>query len=94
MTLIYTDKAVKDLKRLRAFIAENAPDSAARIAAELIEEINHLSGFPLLGRAIDHPSAPESFRDLITERYIVRYQIQENSVLILRIWHHRENWNT
>jgi plasmid stabilization system protein ParE len=44
--LVYTDEAIEDLIRLRAFIAVNNPLAAARIAIELVGKIELLPDFP------------------------------------------------
>ena len=51
MKLVYARLAVVDLQRLRAFIAEHDPGSAARVASELIQRIGMLPSFPDLGRS-------------------------------------------
>ncbi|MGH8855201.1 MAG: type II toxin-antitoxin system RelE/ParE family toxin, partial [Telluria sp.] len=52
MRLVYSEEAVADLVRLRAFIAEKDPSAAARVAAELIARIENLRLFPTMGRAV------------------------------------------
>ncbi|MGH8225913.1 MAG: type II toxin-antitoxin system RelE/ParE family toxin [Gammaproteobacteria bacterium] len=91
MRLIYSEEAVADLVRLRAFIAEHDPTAAARIAAELVTRVEHLCKFPEMGHAVALAPAPESVRDVIFGGYIVRYTTHAEAVVILRIWHHYED---
>ena len=49
MRLIYTDVAVEDLKRLRAFIAEKNPAAARKIGEDLAKRIEGLRAFPKMG---------------------------------------------
>ncbi len=90
MKLVYARLAVTDLQCLRAFIAEHAPDAAERIANEPIQRIELLREFPDIGRVVDAAPDPETVRDLIFGRYIVRYAKTANAIIIPRVWHHAE----
>jgi len=92
MRLEYTDKAVGDLIRLRRFIEEHDPQAANQMAARLMEGIALLRGQPQLGHPVVLAPDPESIRDLVLRDYIVRYAVTSKRILILRIWHHREDW--
>ncbi len=92
MRLEYTDKAVDDLVRLRQFIEEHDAQAANRFAARLVEGIALLRDQPQLGHPVALAPDPESIRDLVLRDYIVRYAITNERILILRIWHHREDW--
>ena len=91
MKLIYSAEALNDLVRLRRFIAEQNPQAATRIAQQLLQRIEHLRQFPLIG--INLPQAPVagSIKDCAFGNYTVRYAVQADSLCILRIWHHLEN---
>ena len=91
MKLVYSEEAIADLVRLRAFIAEKDPAAASRVAAELIARVENLRQFPLLG--VEVPQAPKSgvIRDMVFGNYVVRYAAQPESVVVLRLWHHLEN---
>jgi plasmid stabilization system protein ParE len=89
--LVYAPEAVADLTRLRAFIAEKNPAAAARIAAELIARIEHLSAFPHLGGTVNEAPQPDAIRDMMFGNYVVRYSAHADALVILRIWDHRED---
>lgn len=91
MKLVYARLAVVDLQRLRAFIAEHDPGSAARVASELIQRIGMLPSFPDLGRSVAQAPDPDSIRDLVCGRYVVRYAKTANAIIVLRVWHHAED---
>ena len=90
MKLAYAVDAIADLVRLRAFIAEKNPSAAARIAALLIERIEHIRRFPELGRPVALAPQPRLVRDAVFGSYIVRYSVHAKTVVVLRIWHHYE----
>ena len=91
MKLVYSQDAVADLARLRDFIANNDPTAAARIAADLVSRINGLCAFPEMGRSVTQAPEPDSIRDFIFGKYVVRYTVHGSALIILRIWHHYES---
>ncbi len=90
MRIRYTVEAVSDLERLRAFIAVNNPHAARRIAAELLDGIANLAVFPDMGLPVVRAPDPRLIRDLFVGNYTARYLREENSIVILRIWHGKE----
>ena len=91
MNLVYSQEAIADLTRLRDFIADNDPTAAARIAADLVTRINSLCAFPEMGRSVSQAPTPDSIRDFIFGKYVVRYTVHGTALVILRIWHHYES---
>ncbi|PFG53266.1 plasmid stabilization system protein ParE [Marinobacter sp. LV10R520-4] len=90
MKLAYTDEAIEDLKRLRAFIGVNNPSAAAKIAIELVGKIELLSDLPKMGTQVEMAPVPDSIRDMVFGKYIVRYSVHANAIIILRVWHSLE----
>tara|TARA_B100000678_G_scaffold164270_1_gene137142 strand:+ start:325 stop:606 length:282 start_codon:yes stop_codon:yes gene_type:complete len=88
--LVYTDEAIEDLKRLREFIAAHNPSAAARIAAELVDKIELLPDFPRMGTPVEMAPAPDSVRDMVFGKYVVRYSVHVSAIIILRVWHELE----
>lgn len=88
MKLKFTPRATYDLERLRAFIAEHNPDAAQRVSQQLKHNILHLVKNPKLGKVVDE--LPR-VRDFITGPYLVRYTVIEQTVIILKIWHGKED---
>lgn len=90
MKLVYTDEAIEDLKRLREFIALHSPSAAGRIAAELIGKIDLLPDFPKMGTPVEVAPVPDSIRDIVFGKYVVRYSVHVSAIIILRVWHELE----
>lgn len=90
MKLVYTDEAIEDLKRLREFIAVHNPSAAARIAAEVVSKIELLPDFPKMGTPVEMAPLPDSIRDMIFGKYVVRYSVHVSAIIILRVWHELE----
>jgi plasmid stabilization system protein ParE len=85
--LVYTDEAIEDLQRLREFIAAHNPSAAARIAAELVGKIELLPDSPKMGTPVEMAPVPDSVRDMVFGKYIVRYSVHTSAIIILRVWH-------
>ena len=90
MKLVYTDEAVEDLKRQREFIAVHNPSAAGRIATELVSKIELLPGFPRMGTPVEMAPVPDSIRDMVFGKYVVRYSVHVSAIIILRVWHELE----
>lgn len=88
MKLVYTDEAIDDLKRLREFIAIHNPSAAGRIAAELVGKIDLLPDFPNMGTPVE--MAPDSVRDMVFGKCVIRYSVHTSVIIILRVWHELE----
>ncbi len=88
---MWLNDAIRDLVRLRDFIAKDN-DAAANKAAQAIKNAaQQLIETPLIGKPVnDLPS----FRDLLLRfgaaGYIVRYRIEEEVIYIVHIRHYRE----
>jgi len=88
--LAYTDEAIDDLKRLREFVAMYNPSAAARIATELVGKIELLPEFPKMGTPVEMAPVPDSIRDMVFGKYVVRYSVHTSAIIILRVWHSLE----
>lgn len=91
MRLIYSPEALEDLVRLRDFIAQHNPQAATRIAQQLLQRMEHLRQFPLIGSNVAQAPVVGSVKDFVFGNYIVRYAVQTDSLCVLRIWHHLEH---
>ena len=89
MKLAFSRAAVSDLDRLREFIAVHNPTAAVRVATRLRAAISRLTDSPQIGRPVE--DLPGEIRELIFGKYVVRYQVSQTIVYILRIWHGRED---
>ena len=91
MRLSYSQEAVADLVRLRAVIAEKDPAAAARVACELIARVENLCRFPYLGYNVALAPQPDTVREIIFGNTIVRYSLHADALVVLRLWHHKED---
>jgi len=85
--LVYTDEAIDDLKRLREFVMLHNPTAATRIAFELVGNIELLPNFPKMGTPVAMAPIPDSVRDMVFGKCVVRYSVHASAIIILRLWH-------
>ena len=91
MNLRFTPEAIEDLIRLREFIKKNNPTAAHRIARDLLLGMEKLKVFPEIGLKVERAFEPHRIRDLYIGNYTVRYLIGDGEIVVLRLWHGKEN---
>ena len=90
MKLKWTSKALTDLVRLHEFLAPINPSAAARTVQSLTAAPLRLLENPRIGEKLDE-FEPREVRRILVGRYEMRYEIQESTVYVLRLWHTRED---
>jgi plasmid stabilization system protein ParE len=95
--LVFTELARQDLLRLREFLEGSSRAAAQRGAARIKAAALSIAQQPRMGRVVNTlPSSRFDVRELPisfgASGYLIRYQVLESEVRILRIWHARENW--
>jgi len=90
MTIRWTTRGASDLARLYDFLSPAAPEAAARIVRQLAHAPDRLLTYPRLGEKIEIYE-PREVRRLIVGNYELRYEIAAGEIIVLRIWHCREN---
>jgi len=89
--LVWSQRAVADLRELHAFIEQDAPGAARRIAERIIETIETMiPANPGIGR----PGRVPGTRELVVggTPYIVPYRIRYGNIVILRVLHGARRW--
>lgn len=91
MNIIWSPEAIQDLISLRAYIAEESPAGARRIALRILHDVEHLlPDNPHMGR----PGRMPGTRELVVPQtpYIVPYRVQREVIQILRVYHGARRW--
>jgi plasmid stabilization system protein ParE len=86
----WTVRASDDLVRLHLFLAPVAPDAAAKVVQSLSRAPLRLVEFPRIGERLDAYS-PREVRRIVVGQYELRYELTDNRIVVLRLWHTREN---
>lgn len=90
MELKWTSKALSDLARLYGFLAPVSKSAAARIVQSLTAAPARLLEHPRIGEKLEE-FEPREVRRILVGRYEMRYEIQEHTLYVLRLWHTRED---
>lgn len=84
MSVQWRRRALLDLQRIVAHIADENPVAARRVSRELLLAADSLSVFPRRGRLGLLPGTREM---VALSPYILVYRVAETEVTILRVWH-------
>lgn len=87
--IIWSPLALARLQEIRAFIARDDPEAAARVTTRLVAIVQSLVEYPLLGR----PGIDPDTRELVVggTPYIILYQVKARRILIRTVWHAAQN---
>jgi toxin ParE1/3/4 len=91
VTLIWSPEAIDDLTALRAYIEQDDPAAARRIALHIIHNVESLlPDNPEMGR----PGRVPGTRELVIPRtpFIVPYRLAGDTIQVLRIFHGARRW--
>lgn len=90
MDLRWTSKALADLARLHEFLAQANPHAAARVVRSLTAAPARLMEHPRIGEQLE-AFKPREVRRILVGQYEMRYEIQQSTIYVLRLWHTRED---
>lgn len=91
LTLVWPPAARRDLIRLREFIQPHNPRAAQRAAAAIRKAARLISENPAIGRQLEGRQDRELFAPFGQRGYILRYQIIDRRIVILKVWHALED---
>lgn len=93
-TIKWHARAVADLDRLREFLFAKNPVAATRAIKTIIQGARLLEDTPQLGRPMaDGTKRRELFMPFGSGSYVLRYFIKQDTIIVIRVWHSRENRN-
>ena len=91
MKLEWSAAALADLDRFAEFLHDHHPDLAARIASEILDRVRIIAEHPQLGRPI---AGRDDYRELVlpvlNAAYVFRYAYDGNRLVMLRVFHSKE----
>jgi plasmid stabilization system protein ParE len=91
MRLEWSAAALADLDRFAAFLHEHQPTLAAIVAQEILTKARVLEEQPHLGYPIGgHGQYRQIVLEVLRAKYIFRYRVADDRLVILRVWHGRE----
>jgi plasmid stabilization system protein ParE len=90
MELKWTSKALSDLARLYDFLAPVNKPAAARTVQALTGAPASLLANPRIGEKLEE-FEPREVRRILVGHYEMRYEIQDSTIYVLRLWHTHED---
>jgi len=90
MQLYYTAAFQTDLERVYDFLSEKNPAAASRAVWNLRHTPEKLLAFPRIGQRLAIYQ-PREVRRLLIGPYELRYEIADDAIYLLNLWHGREN---
>ncbi|ATJ88536.1 type II toxin-antitoxin system RelE/ParE family toxin [Ralstonia solanacearum] len=90
MELKWTSKALSDVARLYEFLAPVNKPAAARTVQALIKAPTILLTNPRVGEQL-FQFEPREVRRMLVGQYEMRYELQDETIYVLRLWHTRED---
>ena len=90
MRIRWSPASAFDLARLYEFLANVAPRAAARNIDSIIMAAEKLPDYPRAGHMLEN-YLPRDVCSLIAGDYEVRYEIDGEWLIVLRVWHTRED---
>jgi plasmid stabilization system protein ParE len=90
VALRWTSKAHSDLVRLHEFLSPVHPPAAARAVRQIVAGVKRTPSHPRLGLQLREFS-PREVRRVLVGDYEIRYELAGNDVIVLRIFHTRED---
>lgn len=90
MRIRWLSASERDLVRLYDFLKDVAPRAAARNIQNILAAVRRLPDYPRVGRVIEEYQ-PREVRALLVNDYEVHYEIAEDTLVVLRVWHARED---
>ena len=90
MELKWTSKALSDLVRLYEFLSPLNKQAAATTVQSLTAAPTKLLAQPRIGEKLEE-FEPREVRRILVGHYEMRYEIQQSTIYVLRLWHTRED---
>jgi plasmid stabilization system protein ParE len=89
--LIWSVAARADLIRLRQFIEPHNPNAARNAAQTIKNAANLILQHSGIGKRLEGRQDRELFVPFGQRGYVIRYRLDENAIVILKIWHGLED---
>lgn len=84
--IVWTQAAIEDLRSIRDYIADSSEDYAAATIDRIIDTVEPLTDFPLIGAHISE-FRRHALRQMLSKPYRVIYQVRGTSVFIVGVVH-------
>lgn len=90
-----SEDAYLDIEEMFAYISQDNKAAASKLRKKIYDEIKGLYDSPFkypIVQEEDAPGAERGYRYMVINPYIVFYRVLDNSIIIARVLHTRQNW--
>ncbi|MGC9328540.1 MAG: type II toxin-antitoxin system RelE/ParE family toxin [Candidatus Hinthialibacter sp.] len=84
--IVWTERGIDSLESIVEFISSDSAFYASRFAKRIVQLVEALQDFPLMGRITPEFNNP-SIRELIYHNYRVVYKLDRQAVYVLLVCH-------
>lgn len=84
--VVWTERALNSLVEIAQFIARDSPEFAPAFVARIVQAVDRVAFFPLLGRQVPE-FGDETLREVIFQNYRIVYRIDGDSVGVVVVRH-------
>lgn len=89
--VVWLPEALQDVTRLYDFLADKSPEAARKAADRIGSAARQLEQYPDLGQPMGDDARRQIFIHFGAGAYVIRYRRDnEKNVVIVRVWHSRE----
>ena len=86
MTIVWTRRAVDDVRGIRSFIEQDSPHYASLVSHRIVSAVERLARFPESGRVVPEVQDPD-LREVIHGPYRIVYRFVQSEVHIITVHH-------
>ena len=84
LKILFTDRALKEMREILGFIAQDNPDAASALAGQIMKSLDNKARFPKSGRRI--PEAPDHpARELVLPPCRIFYSTNDRALHVLSL---------
>jgi toxin ParE1/3/4 len=90
-----SEDAYFDVEEMFSYISKDSKSAAKDLRNRIYESIKRLNEFPFMYPAVqedDAPGAERGYRYMVANPYIVFYRVQDDSIIVARVLHTKQNW--
>jgi len=90
--VVWLPEAKQDIQRLHDFLKEQNPQAAQACIQAIRAEAQQLGAYPESGRPMsDDTGRRQLFISFGAAGYVLRYMLDGDLVVVIRVWHTRED---
>jgi toxin ParE1/3/4 len=90
-----SEDAYFDIEEMFSYISQDNKNSAIKLRKRIHDKIKSLQESPYRHPAVqedDAPGAERNYRYMVINPYIVFYRVLDDTIVIARVLHSRQNW--